>query len=131
MPEWLCQVSVLLLISAQVKSSKCEIEPHFGLPMLWGHGACISFSLSLSLPTLSPHCCTHPCTLSLKKRKGMEMATVSITSELLRNQIQAYVISFGFNNTQIIFSAIINDAATNFLHIHTALLPFLEVKELD
>lgn len=63
------------------------------------------------------------------------MATVSITSELLNNQIRAHVIVFGFSNMEIIlfpfFFAIINHATTNFLHIYMPLLSFLEEKELD
>lgn len=64
------------------------------------------------------------------------MATVSITSELLNNQIIAHVIVFGFGNMEIIlfpffFFAIINHATTNSLHIYKPPLSFLEEKELD
>ena len=46
-PGWLGQLSVQLVISAQVMISGCEIEPHIGL--CTEHGICLRFSLSLSL----------------------------------------------------------------------------------
>lgn len=53
-PGWLSQLSVRLLISAQVRSQSCEIEPRVSFHN--GHGEYLRFPLSLSL-------CPSPCTV--------------------------------------------------------------------